>query len=237
VAHERDGIDRQLLKYGRLKVRYGYKVKGPRVVHITLTKENLVPKFPRPNKSTSTEQQIPVQYRATKADYLASGEEIEKGHVCSAFLMRVDIETCKGIAFLSTVTPQLKKFNRGGWDNAERHVLWRLEHEYDEIDLFAGTLYVSHVGNSGSLPLASHLFMLLICRLHNDVVDVEIIVMPHADLDPGAGVSKYHKSYQELLAMDKENFIPRFELKNVRHVNGEVVTCSTLSPSISGPEK
>jgi len=79
--------------------------------------------------------------------------------------------------------------------------------------------------------------MLLICLLPDDRIDVEIIVMPHADLDPGAGVSKYYKTYEELLQMDKENFIPRFDFTNVRHVNGEVATCATLSTTVAGPEK
>jgi endonuclease G, mitochondrial len=89
---------------------------------------------------------IPVVLRSTKADYAGSG--FDRGHLCPAANARFSDEAMKETFFLSNVSPQCPRLNRGYWLKLEKHVR-DLTNQYGSIHVFTGGLYLPKLEADG----------------------------------------------------------------------------------------
>ncbi|KAL8195936.1 UNVERIFIED_CONTAM: hypothetical protein K2H54_000210 [Gekko kuhli] len=90
------------------------------------------------------DKEVPVQFRATLADYHRSG--YDRGHQAPAADMRSTTTTMKESFLLTNMTPQLPELNRGSWRILEEkarqwaitykgrfgagHILWKAKDEF-----------------------------------------------------------------------------------------------------------
>lgn len=130
--------DYQLLKHDYLTIFYSPKYKDPWAVCYILTKKMLSGKqYSRDNDEFVKDPLLDENY-SLSSDYRGSG--YDRGHMCPSADMAFSEESQAQTFYMSNITPQKPKFNRGIWKELEEQVReWAKEN--DSLYIVVGAVY------------------------------------------------------------------------------------------------
>ncbi len=128
----------QLLKHDYITIYYSPKYKDPWTVCYILTKKMLSGKqYSRSNDEFVKDPLLNKNY-SLSSDYIHSG--YDRGHMCPSADMAFSEEAQAQTFYMSNVTPQKPKFNRGIWKELEEQVR-RWAKENDSLYIVVGAVY------------------------------------------------------------------------------------------------
>lgn len=211
--------DRLIIQYGQLTILYGKSIRGPLIAYLRMTKDSLGAKFHKgvPAGNISPELNVDKTYRACDGDYASEQTRLHKGHLQRAENLG-DQETAKGKYKFSVTLPQYPAFNTHAWFELENYETLFVKHHL-VTDSFAGGLYSDDLGMCGRLRIPSHFFKILVGSLPDGQCDVEVFILKHRVYPVGIPTCTFHRSMEELYAMDTEGVIPQFRLERIRYFN------------------
>jgi endonuclease G len=99
---------------------YDGKTRNANWVYEELTKEKLAGEADRERCTFMQDPSIPQMLRATLQDFHKSG--FDRGHLCPAGDVKTSFEALQETFYLSNISPQNPKLNRGYWLKLEKHV-------------------------------------------------------------------------------------------------------------------
>lgn len=148
---------------GYYVISYNYDYKIPNFVAYHLSKYDLVRKLKRSGR-WKEETAVPVEYRATSADYRRSG--YDKGHLCPSADMSRSLKSMQATFCYSNCAPQVGRgFNRDIWEKLEEKVrTWAKEK--GEVWIYTGVFFDhsgshEYIGNHVGVP--EHWYKIVFC--------------------------------------------------------------------------
>lgn len=123
------------------------------------------------------DREVPVQFRATLADYKGSG--YDRGHQAPAADMRSTAATMKQSFLLTNMTPQLPALNQGAWRILEEKTRqWAIA--YQDVQVITGPIFTNSDGAIGNGVTVPHAYY----RVVMDVANQEAIafVLPQQNV-------------------------------------------------------
>ncbi|RSM21615.1 DNA/RNA non-specific endonuclease [Aeromonas salmonicida] len=130
---------------------YNYDTKVSDWVSYRMTETSAQGNVTRTNKFAE-DKDVPVQFRATLADYHRSG--YDRGHQAPAADMRSTTTTMKESFLLTNMTPQLPELNRGAWRILEEKARqWAIT--YKDVYVITGPVFTGSdesIGNGVTVP-------------------------------------------------------------------------------------
>lgn len=127
-------------------------------------------------------------FRAKNADFASSG--YDRGHLAPAGNHKLDQEDMNQTFILSNISPQVPKFNRGGWERLETYVRWRAKRAnnlyvvtgplYLPMRARDGNLYVTYrvIGNN-HVSVPTHYFKVFVVETKDNKLEMEAFLMPN----------------------------------------------------------
>lgn len=127
-------------------------------------------------------------FRAKNADFSGSG--YDRGHLAPAGNHKLDQEDMNQTFILSNISPQVPKFNRGGWERLETYVRWRAKRAnnlyvvtgplYLPMRARDGNLYVTYrvIGNN-HVSVPTHYFKVFVVETKDNKLEMEAFLMPN----------------------------------------------------------
>ena len=130
--------DYQLLKHDYITIFYSSKYKDPLAVCYILTRKMLSGRqYSRDNDEFVKDPLLKKNY-SLSSDYRGSG--YDRGHMCPSADMAFSEKAQAQTFYMSNITPQKPKFNRGIWKELEEQVReWAKEN--DSLYIVVGAVY------------------------------------------------------------------------------------------------
>ncbi|RSM31989.1 DNA/RNA non-specific endonuclease [Aeromonas salmonicida] len=166
----------QLLCRDGYAAGYNYDTKVADWVSYRMTAASAQGQVPRKD-AFAEDREVPVQFRATLADYKGSG--YDRGHQAPAADMRSTAATMKQSFLLTNMTPQLPALNQGAWRILEEKTRqWAIA--YQDVQVITGPIFTNSdaaIGNGVTVPHAYY-------RVVMDVANQEAIafVLPQQNI-------------------------------------------------------
>ncbi len=118
---------------------YDPRTRNPIYTYEKLSSSSLVGRVSRDNCQFKEDNRIPEIFRSTLKDYQSSG--YDRGHLAPAANHKGSYDAMADTFFMSNMSPQDPKFNRGYWANLEKYVR-DLTKECRTLEVFTGPLYL-----------------------------------------------------------------------------------------------
>ena len=185
-------------------VNYNYVTKVPfyAVEHITVS--NLQKVAPRKDDFRE-DPEIPVQHRATLADYAGMG--YDRGHVAPAADMTWNALAMSESFYLTNMMPQVPGNNRGIWKYLEENVRYWVQVK-GEVYVITGTLFEGPLKMMNKVAIPSHVYKIVIDPKTGKQI---AYLFPNEKLDPKL-IDNYSVSVASIEQKTGINFSPT--LKN-----------------------
>jgi endonuclease G len=158
-------------------VNYNYATKVPFYAVEHITAANLVKNAPRKDDFRE-DPEIPVQHRATLADYTGMG--FDRGHVAPAADMTFSAQAMSESFFLSNMMPQVPGNNRGIWKYLEENVRYWVQVK-GEVYVITGTLFDAQPKMMNKVAIPSHVYKIVIDPKSGKQI---AYLFPNEKLDP-----------------------------------------------------
>ena len=146
------GAPDQILCRDAFAIGINYDTKVADWVSYYVTAESVSGTVPR-HDNFSEDDEVPIAYRATLADYSGSG--YDRGHMAPNATVNYSYEAMDQSFWLSNITPQLPGFNRVGWVTMESWVRG-CALELGELYVVTGAIFdgpvMDFVGNYVGIP-------------------------------------------------------------------------------------
>jgi len=120
---------------------YDGRCKNPYYVYEFLDEKSIDGSVSRYGMEFKEDVNLPNIIRSNLSDYKGSG--FDRGHLCPAGDCTYSKEAMIDSFYLSNISPQVPKFNRGYWKKLEEHVR-TLVTEYKRLEVITGPLYLPH---------------------------------------------------------------------------------------------
>jgi endonuclease G len=135
--------------------------KIPNWVSWTLTPQHVIGCVTR-DDAFAADASLPVNQRATPADYAGSG--YDQGHLANNADMSWDVKVARESFYMSNMSPQLPSVNRGTWKNleqAERAWVYSTKHTFT---IYAGNVFSENSKKIGEnkVTVPDYLYKILI---------------------------------------------------------------------------
>jgi len=194
-----EGNNQYLCRIG-YAVNYNYATKVPfyAVEHITIS--NLTKNAGRKDDFRE-DPEIPVQHRATLADYTGMG--FDRGHVAPAADMTFDAKAMSESFFLTNMMPQVPGNNRGIWKYLEENTRYWAQVK-GEVYVITGALFEGAPKMMNKVAVPSHVYKIVIDPKTGKQI---AYLFPNEKLDPKL-IDNYAVSVASIEIKTGINFSP-----------------------------
>lgn len=188
-------------------VGYDTRTKNPNWVYEKLTARNFGA-LDRTACQFKEDARISELFRATVKDYKNSG--FDRGHLAPAANHSNSSSALSDTFYLSNISPQNPKFNRGFWNRLEKHVR-ELTKKYGEIEIFTGPLFLPlynqedgkryityQVIGENDVAVPTHFFKVIGYKGKNGEFDTVAYIAPNEYISPEMPLERFKTTIQRV---------------------------------------
>lgn len=178
-------------------VEYDLNAKIPEWVAYTLTPEHSLGCIARGDYFVE-DFSIQQMNRSTKEDYRNSGYDM--GHMANAADMAWDNQILRESFYLSNMSPQCPKFNRGVWKNLECAIRASVYYKVHSHSIYVGSVYNSvskRIGKNG-VVVPDSIFKIVVDLIQNEYL---AFMVPNREDDLSSDFNNYRISLVEIEKM------------------------------------
>lgn len=186
---------------------YDGRLKQASWVCEELTKESLNGKADRNHHAFQEDPDLPLCVRSTLVDYKGSG--FDRGHMAPAANHKTSDEALADTFYLSNMSPQHPKLNRGYWSKLEKYVR-ELTYNNDRVHVITGPLFLPREGNDGkkfvtyqvigpnNVAVPTHYFKLISVVAANGYKETYAYILPNEEIPSKTPLDNFRTSVQKV---------------------------------------
>lgn len=206
---ERKALPKELPSIHRdcYSLNYDCRTKNASWVYERLTVENLQGNEDRENFNFKEDHIIPEIFRSTIADYRGSG--FDRGHLAPAANHKNNPEAMADTFFMSNMSPQHPKLNRGYWSKLEKYVR-DLTKSYPVVHVITGPLFLPQEEADGKrwvkyqvigkndVAVPTHFFKVIVLEKASGQNESRAYIIPNQSIKPDTPIENFRTTTQKV---------------------------------------